>query len=513
MPVSPHYAPAPRYASLGDGFSDPVSAARFPARIQRFRNQRWAERVGLGDLDDAEWSRHFATFEPLPDNLPEPLAMRYHGHQFAVYNPHLGDGRGFLFAQLLDRDDRRLLDLATKGSGTTPWSRGGDGRLTLKGGVREVLATEMLEALGVSTSKTFSLFETGERLSRGDEPSPTRSSVLVRLGHSHMRFGSFQRFAALRDPARLRTLFDFAVDNYAPEARSAGARTTSDGDSTTTTPDPVVRFLHVVAERSARLAASWMVAGFCHGVLNTDNVNITGESFDYGPYRFVPTYDPDFVAAYFDETGLYAFGKQPRVVLWNVTRLADALRALAPSAPLGEAVRAFEPAFFEALAERTLHRLGLASAGHDLDATLTDTVIDFLEGSRVPLDRFYFDWFGGLASERRAMTSPLASEYKNDRAAPLRKALEPFAPARPDALSHPYFRRESPVTLLIDEIETIWSAIADRDDWSLFEAKIEAIRELGAALEGASGKDPASAPGAPPPSPLTAPPAHAETAR
>src|SRR4029079_14322360 len=125
----------------------------------------------------------------------QPLALRYHGHQFRVYNPALGDGRGFLFAQVRDAQDGRLLDLATKGSGRTPWSRGGDGRLTLKGGVREVLATAMLEALGVPTSKSFSLFETGEPLERGDEPSPTRSSVLVRLSHSHVRFGTFQRHA------------------------------------------------------------------------------------------------------------------------------------------------------------------------------------------------------------------------------------------------------------------------------------------------------------------------------
>src|SRR5206468_8151249 len=135
-------------------------------------------------------------FEPLPDNLREPLALRYHGHQFRVYNPEIGDGRGFLFAQMRSGDGR-LLDLGTKGSGRTPWSRFGDGRLTLKGGVREVLAAEMLEALGVPTSRAFSLIETGEALTRGDEPSPTRSAVLTRLSWSHIRFGTFQRLAYL----------------------------------------------------------------------------------------------------------------------------------------------------------------------------------------------------------------------------------------------------------------------------------------------------------------------------
>ena len=174
MPVSSTYRPDPRVPDLGDGFFDPVAAASFPQRTLRFRNQRWAQRIGLGELDATEWEAHLARFEPLPGNLPRPLALRYHGHQFGVYNPNLGDGRGFLHAQMRD-DAGRLLDLGTKGSGKTPWSRGGDGRLTLKGGVREVLATEMLEALGVNTSKTLSLFETGEMLFRGDEPSATRT--------------------------------------------------------------------------------------------------------------------------------------------------------------------------------------------------------------------------------------------------------------------------------------------------------------------------------------------------
>ena len=190
---------------LGDGFYDVVEAARFPECTPRFLNRRAAETVGLGGLSDGEWAAHFCRFEPLPGNLERQLALRYHGHQFRVYNPDIGDGRGFLFAQL--RDDRgRLLDLGTKGSGQTPYSRSADGRLTLKGGVREVLATEMLEALGVNTSKSFALFETGEQLIRGDEPSPTRSSVLTRLSHGHIRIGTFQRQAFLKDTGAINRL-------------------------------------------------------------------------------------------------------------------------------------------------------------------------------------------------------------------------------------------------------------------------------------------------------------------
>ncbi|MEL7028800.1 MAG: protein adenylyltransferase SelO family protein, partial [Pseudomonadota bacterium] len=256
MPFAASYAADTPFANLGEGYADPVDAADFPEARLRFRNDRWARRVGLGDLTEAEWIAHFARFAPLPGNIPRPLATRYHGHQFQVYNPDLGDGRGFLFAQLRDAEDGRLLDLGTKGSGQTPYSRAGDGRLTLKGGVREILATEMLEALGVYTSKTFSLIETGEQLHRGDEPSPTRSAVLVRLNHSHVRFGSFQRLAYFEEAELMRGLVDYCAEHLIPEAAEA------EGE------ERVAKFLQGVAVRSARLAASWMAAGFVHGVLN-----------------------------------------------------------------------------------------------------------------------------------------------------------------------------------------------------------------------------------------------------
>ncbi len=184
-------------------------------------------------------------------------------------------------------------------SGQTPRSRSGDGRLTLKGGVREVLATEMLEALGVYSSKSFSLVETGVDLRRSDKPSPTRSAVLVRLNHPHVRIGSFQRFATLKQPNNIARLLDHAIRTYLPKAWRD---------------DPAERaaaFLADVTGQVARLGAQWMAAGFVHGVLNTDNINITGESFGYGPWRFLPTYDPEFTAAYFDHNGLCALAASP----------------------------------------------------------------------------------------------------------------------------------------------------------------------------------------------------------
>src|SRR5690349_12188532 len=218
----PSYNPDPKILTLGPEFYDPVEAAHFPQCKARFVNDRWAERIGL-ELDNESWARHFCRFEPLADNLNEPLALRYHGHQFRVYNPEIGDGRGFTFAQLRDDQDR-LLDLGTKGSGQTPYSRTADGRLTLKGGVREVLATEMLEALGVNTSKSFALFETGEALDRGDEPSPTRSAVLTRLSHGHIRIGTFQRLAFLGEDDNIRALVRYCLANLYDEPGAGAER-------------------------------------------------------------------------------------------------------------------------------------------------------------------------------------------------------------------------------------------------------------------------------------------------
>ncbi|MCK9543087.1 MAG: protein adenylyltransferase SelO family protein, partial [Novosphingobium sp.] len=306
-PQAGSYRPDPRILPLAGWLGDPVRPADFPETILRFRNDRHAASVGLDHLRDDEWITHFGRFAPLPDNLPVPLALRYHGHQFRVFNPDLGDGRGFLFAQMRDSAGR-LLDLGTKGSGQTPWSRDGDGRLTLKGAVREILATEMLEALGVNTSKTFSVIETGERLWRGDEPSPTRSAVLVRLSHGHIRIGTFQRLRVLDEAEHMRDLVDYCLEQFPgpPPPQDAPGRD-----------EPAVRLMHQVTERMADMAASYMAAGFVHGVLNTDNMNVSGESFDYGPWRWLPEWNPGFTAAYFDRTGLYCFARQPQAIAWN----------------------------------------------------------------------------------------------------------------------------------------------------------------------------------------------------
>ena len=297
----------PALESLGEDFYDPVAAAEFPQHYLRFRNDDLLPPLGLekATVEDHHFIAAFGQFqgrEPL-------LALRYHGYQFGQYNPFLGDGRGFLYGQVRGLDGE-LYDFGTKGSGTTPYSRGGDGRLTLKGGVREVLAAEALHALGVTTSRALSLIETGEALWRGDEPSPTRSSVMVRFSRSHIRFGSFERLDYHDRPDLMAKLLEHVIDVYYPGPRLYRDRQ-----------ERFLSFYDDLVDRVAALAAQWMAAGFCHGVLNTDNMSITGESFDYGPYAFIDRYDPSFTAAYFDHDGRYSYGNQPGICQLNLKAL------------------------------------------------------------------------------------------------------------------------------------------------------------------------------------------------
>lgn len=453
------YRPDPQIASIADWIGDAVSPADFPKTILRFRNSRWDKAVGLEYLSDEDWLRHFGRFEALPDNLPQPLALRYHGHQFRNYNPEIGDGRGFLFAQLRD-EGCRLLDLGTKGTGTTPYSRAGDGRLTLKGAVREILATEMLEAQGVYTSKTFSVVETGEQLMRGDEPSPTRSAVMTRLSHSHIRIGTFQRLAAFEEKDHLAELVDYCLSQFPgpmPPADALGRD------------EPAIILMHQAVERLADLAASYMVAGFVHGVLNTDNMNITGESFDYGPWRWLPRWAPEFTAAYFDREGLYAFGRQPEALRWNLSQLAIALRRLTESEPLIAALNRFGELYQANMIRRFCWRLGVKSRGLESDGLLIEAAEKAMRAGDIGPDIFFH-----------------VHRFARNASGVLTEALEGYEPT---GEPHDYWNRPAPEALLIEEVEAIWEAIDTQDDWSVLERKVAALRLMGDAL----GEPPAPA--------------------
>ncbi|NJM57861.1 MAG: YdiU family protein, partial [Synechococcales cyanobacterium RU_4_20] len=371
----------PAFESLGEDYFDPVSAAEFPDRILRFRNDAVLERVGLDpdQVSDADFLEAFGAFwgrSPL-------LAMRYHGHQFGEYNSRLGDGRGFLYGQVRGIDGE-LYDFGTKGSGTTPYSRGGDGRLTLKGGVREVLAAEALHAQGVRTSRCLSLVETGEPLYRGDEPSPTRSSVMVRFNRSHIRFGTFERLHFFSREDLIRKLLDHVIAVYYPHLVGE--------------PDAGLRFYTELVRRVAELAAQWTSVGFCHAVLNTDNMSITGESFDYGPYAVIPTYDPNFTAAYFDHYRRYSYGNQPGICHLNLQMLQPALARVMPAPAMAEILEAeFEPRFRQVYRQRMLRRLGfddtLLGEGQALDDgfanDLVRSTLQLLARTQVGYNEFF----------------------------------------------------------------------------------------------------------------------------
>lgn len=435
------FKPEQAILELGEDFYDGVMPAQFPQHTLRYADDHSAASLGLNDVD---WIARFGRFNPFEGSLPEPLALRYHGHQFRNYNPEIGDGRGFLYAQCRDAHGR-LLDFGTKGSGQTPFSRRGDGRLTLLGGVREVLATRYLEHLGVNTSRSFCLIETGEDLQRHDEPSPTRSAVLTRLQHSHIRFGTFQRQAFFGRTDNLEALVEYCQRHfYTDIARPAD-------------------LLRAVAIRSADLVASWMAAGFVHGVMNTDNMNITGEVFDFGPYRFLPHYDPAFTAAYFDHSGLYAFARQPEAMGWNLGQLAQSLSLIEEDDALIDALAAYANQYEAALIRHMARRLRIEIPKDG--AAFVKLTFDRLAESRTSWPDFFQDWAGGASTEPlQNYPDSVWKDWKE-----LFASLTPSGP-RPGA--------ERPATVLYDEIGALWEPINSDDDWTGFNKKLATFDRL-----------------------------------
>ena len=462
------------HLSLGGKFFSQVQPADFPETVIRYRNTAWADRLGLSGLttDDAAWVDRSARFTPFEGSLEAPLALAYHGHQFGVYNPEIGDGRGFLYAQMRDPVDGRLLDFGTKGSGLTPYSRTADGRLTLKGAVREILATERLDALGVNTSKTFSVIETGEPLERHDEPSPTRSAVLVRLSHGHIRIGSFQRLVFQRETEALEELLRYAAAIYHADVLDADAPFE----------ELAPAFVGEVAIRLADLAASWMAAGFVHGVLNTDNFNISGESFDYGPWRFLPRLEPGFTAAYFDHQGRYAYGRQPEAAFWAVCRLADGFVDRLGVEPMQQAVTRFQDRINTAMITAFCRRLGIDAGWADAPK-FTETLLKALRGSDLDFEAVFFDWYGGSLARQRAESSKRGGQYKS-RSFTEAAELLAAAPAAPDITAdHAYFDRPDPLTLNIEEVEAVWASIARHDDWQALQVALADIHHMADAYQ------------------------------
>jgi uncharacterized protein YdiU (UPF0061 family) len=312
-------------------------------------NRRLAGELGLEpDVIEREAAAMFSG-NRLPEDA-KPIAMAYAGHQFGSFVPRLGDGRAILLGELRGRDGV-LRDLQLKGAGLTPFSRGGDGRAALGPMLREYLISEAMHALGIPTTQSLAVVTTGEQVFREDV---LPGAVLARVAASHVRVGTFQYFAARGDQEALRELLDYVIARHYPDARHADV--------------PALAVLKAVAERQVALIADWMLVGFIHGVMNTDNMAISGETIDYGPCAFMDQYNPNMVFSSIDRNGRYAYANQPVIAQWNLARFAETLLPLIESdadKAVGLAIAVVEPfiAQFDAkYLEGMRRKIGLASA-------------------------------------------------------------------------------------------------------------------------------------------------------
>lgn len=302
----------------------------------------------------------------LPEHA-EPIAQAYAGHQFGQFNPQLGDGRALILGEILDNDKNRF-DICLKGSGKTPYSRGGDGKAALAAMLREVLIAEAMHALGIPTTRSLAVVGTGEQVFR-DPPQP--GAVLTRTAASHIRIGTFQFFAAREQYDKVKTLADYSISRHDSDLIDDKQR--------------YVKFLRAVINRQASLIAKWMGVGFIHGVMNTDNITIAGETIDYGPCAFMENYDPKAVFSSIDHQGRYAYGNQPAIAQWNLARLAETLIPLIDSDKdkaveiATEELNGFALAYQNQLRKVMRQKLGLKADNQSLNDTDDKLVTDWLD--------------------------------------------------------------------------------------------------------------------------------------
>src|SRR5580700_8296488 len=281
----------------------------------------------------------------------EPIAMAYAGHQFGVFVPSLGDGRAILLGELQGRDGI-LHDVQLKGAGRTPYSRNGDGRAVVGPMLREYLISEAMHALGIPTTRSLAVVSTGEKVVRDGGALP--GAILTRVAASHVRVGTFQYFAARGDQDAVRALLDYVIARHYPVAREADV--------------PALAVLKEVTQRQVALITDWMLLGFIHGVMNTDNMAISGETIDYGPCAFMDSYDPKTVFSSIDHNGRYAYANQPVIAQWNLARFAETLLLLIDPEPekavrlATEVVQPFIARFDARILERMRPKIGLSSA-------------------------------------------------------------------------------------------------------------------------------------------------------
>ena len=440
-----------------------------------FLNRPLAEELGLDPaaLEGPEGAQVLSG-AALPAGA-EPIAQAYAGHQFGGFSPQLGDGRALLLGELIDRRGRRR-DVALKGSGRTPFSRGGDGKAAVGPMLREALLGEAMHALGIPTTRALAVAATGEPVFR-EQVLP--GAVLARVAASHLRVGTFQYFAARGETDLLRRLADHAIARHDPALTGA--------------PERFTQLLRAVSERQAALVAHWMNAGFIHGVMNTDNMTLSGETIDYGPCAFLEAYDPRAVFSSIDHQGRYAYGNQPGIARWNLARLAEALLPLLADdedravALATEVLDAFPDRYAAELLRGQRAKLGLSG-----DATGPAGSRDALDAADALLAD---DWLALLARERVDYTLAwrlLADAAAGD-ASPLRALFpDPDAPSAwlarwrvrcamgsevPGEQRAQAMRRVNPRIIPRNHrVEEALEAASDRGDLAPFERLLDALR-------------------------------------
>lgn len=434
----------------------PVAAPRLIAF-----NWKLADELGLGVGDTAPQTLADIFSGNVVPAGAEPVALAYAGHQFGNFVPQLGDGRAVLLGEVLDREDRRR-DIQLKGSGPTPFSRRGDGRAALGPVLREYIVSEAMHALGIPATRALAAVTTGEPVMR-DMVLP--GAVLTRVASSHIRVGTFQYFAARGDEDGVRILADHVIDRHYPQAREAE--------------NPYLAMLHGIASRQATLVAQWLCVGFVHGVMNTDNMAVSGETIDFGPCAFLDEYHAGKVFSSIDTMGRYAYGKQPSIAQWNLARLAECLLFLLDSdeekaAGLANGVLdSFATLFQSAWLEGLRGKLGLTQAEDD-DLPLVQDLLSQLQASEVD----FTNAFRALSDAPAGDSEPFRGQFIDLAAIDswLERWRERLAREERDAqVVAAAMRSVNPAIIPRNHrIEEAIAAAVEDDDFSLFEQMVAA---------------------------------------
>ncbi|MBD8527644.1 protein adenylyltransferase SelO [Pseudomarimonas arenosa] len=449
----------PEYRQLPAGFSHPQRPAPVAAPQLLHWNAGLAERLGMPAVEPAQIARLLAGLDgPSP---PSGLATAYAGHQFGHFVPQLGDGRALLLGDIVSPDGARF-ELQLKGSGRTPFSRGGDGRAALGPVLREVLVSEAMHALGVPTTRSLAAIASGELVQR-ERPLP--GGVLARLASSHVRVGSFEYFACRRDIASLQALSDWVICRHYPHCQEAER--------------PALALLQAVIERQAELIAHWMSVGFIHGVMNTDNMALSGETIDYGPCAFLDEYNPNKVFSSIDQQGRYAYSNQPGIAQWNLARLAECLLPLidadeAAGIELAStAVQAFVPAFEAAWLARMRPKFGLDTAQPG-DSELIEHFLAALHEIEADYTRSFSALADRCGSEQAGVMATLPRTPAMDRWCPAWQARLSAEQCDVDAI-RTRLRRANPAVIPRNhQIERVIAA-AYADDMQPFDELLAAL--------------------------------------